>query len=89
VGAARLAASPLCTQAFRVGEAAWGIQFHAEVLLDDFEAWIAGHLNGDGVGYGPSDPAAYLAQTRERIAAWNSLGRDLFGRFLEEAAGRA
>ena len=30
-----LARSAVCTQAFRVGERAWGIQFHAEVTLDD------------------------------------------------------
>jgi GMP synthase-like glutamine amidotransferase len=85
--AARLAATPRCAQAFRVGETAWGIQFHAEVTLGDFETWITGYLEGDGVGYGPPDPAAYLAQTRERIAAWNALGRGLFGRFLDAADG--
>ena len=30
-GAAILARSPVCPQAYRIGERAWGIQFHAEV----------------------------------------------------------
>src|SRR5581483_9151050 len=30
-GAEELATSSVCTQAFRLGDTAWGIQFHAEV----------------------------------------------------------
>ncbi|HTX46753.1 MAG TPA: type 1 glutamine amidotransferase, partial [Solirubrobacteraceae bacterium] len=44
-----LAHSDRCVQAFRAGENAWGIQFHAEVTMADFESWIASHS---------SDPAA-------------------------------
>ena len=36
-----LARSEACTQAFRLGHAAWGIQFHAEVTLPMLEAWVA------------------------------------------------
>ena len=32
--------SELCAQAFRIGEAAWGIQFHAEVSAADAAKWI-------------------------------------------------
>ena len=38
-GATELARSAVCTQAFRVGERAWGIQFHAEVTLEMLRAW--------------------------------------------------
>src|SRR3954451_1429145 len=34
-GATPLARSPVCLQAYRVGEVAWGIQFHAEVSRTD------------------------------------------------------
>src|SRR3954453_3386906 len=39
-GAAILARSPVCAQAYRVGDVAWGIQFHAEVSAADTEVWI-------------------------------------------------
>ena len=30
----RMVSGPRCNQAFRLGERAWGIQFHAEVTLE-------------------------------------------------------
>jgi hypothetical protein len=80
-----LAASDSCLQAYRSGTLAWGIQFHAEVTLHDFEQWIDGH-RADGQGDGPADPDGLLVETRDLIAGWNALGRGLFGRFLDQAA---
>jgi GMP synthase (glutamine-hydrolysing) len=37
-GGFELARSAACTQAFRLGESAWGIQFHAEVTLAQVES---------------------------------------------------
>ena len=31
---------PRCNQAFRLGERAWGIQFHAEVTLETVRMWL-------------------------------------------------
>ncbi len=73
-GATALAWSERCLQAFRVGDTAWGIQFHAEVRFDDFVVWLRMY---DG------DPTALRALTEARIAGWNELGRDLCGRFLD------
>jgi GMP synthase-like glutamine amidotransferase len=43
-GAVLLAASPRCPhQAFRVGTAAWGLQFHIEVDLPMVAGWVAGN----------------------------------------------
>jgi GMP synthase (glutamine-hydrolysing) len=84
--AVALARSPVCNQAYRLGERAYGIQFHAEVTLADAESWIDDHRSDpDAVEIG-LDPDALRAETRERIAAWNRLGRELCGRFLELAA---
>jgi GMP synthase-like glutamine amidotransferase len=83
-----LAASPLCAQAYRVGSRAWGIQFHAEVTLADFESWIDYHLAHPSEGNGPADAEALRAAVREGIEAWNELGRGMFSRFLELAAAR-
>ena len=39
-GAVELARSHVCTQAFRLGDSAWGVQFHPEVTLAQVEGWI-------------------------------------------------
>jgi GMP synthase (glutamine-hydrolysing) len=77
-GAVELARSRVCTQAFRLGNA-WGVQFHPEVRGEQVEEWL---------GEDPedvSDPEALVSETRERIAAWNDLGRGLCRAFLAAA----
>jgi GMP synthase (glutamine-hydrolysing) len=82
-GAAILARSPVCSQAYRLGERAWGIQFHAEVSAADLGHWIDDYRSdGDAVRIG-IDPEALHAETEEKIADWNRLGRKLCGRFLD------
>jgi len=78
-GAVELARSPACTQAFRLGEACWGVQFHPEVTHTQLDGWIA-----DGSDP-PPDPDRLRAETAEKIARWNELGRTLCGAFLEAA----
>jgi GMP synthase (glutamine-hydrolysing) len=81
-GAVELARSPLCSQAFRLGDSAWGIQFHAEVT----EAQIADWLEYPDEGEDPADVPPDLAETtRARIEGWNELGRTLCGSFVEVA----
>jgi GMP synthase (glutamine-hydrolysing) len=77
-GAVELARSRVCTQAFRLGDSAWGIQFHAEVTGSQIERWL---FDPDA----PANPATVARETREYIAAWNDLGRALCGTFLEIA----
>jgi GMP synthase (glutamine-hydrolysing) len=78
-GADELARSERCTQALRLGERVWGVQFHPEVTLAQVESWV----------HDPEDPAPdgerLLAETRPRIEAWNALGRDLCSGFCELA----
>jgi GMP synthase (glutamine-hydrolysing) len=75
-----LARSEAATQAFRVGRAAWGIQFHAEVTLSMLEAWVA-----EDAAELPVAADDFLAQARGRIAGWNEQGRALCRAFLEVA----
>jgi GMP synthase (glutamine-hydrolysing) len=82
-GAAVLARSPVCSQAYRIGERAWGIQFHAEVTPADASKWIAEYRSDEDAVRIGVDPEALRAETDGRIADWNRLGRELCGRFLD------
>jgi GMP synthase (glutamine-hydrolysing) len=79
-GGVELARSRVCTQAFRLGESAWGIQFHAEVTRRQILRWI------EEASDDLRCPAEELiAETERRIVEWNDLGRRLCGGFLEIA----
>jgi GMP synthase-like glutamine amidotransferase len=77
-GAEELAQSASCTQAFRLGERVWGVQFHPEVTESQIEHWVV--EGGDEI-----DGPAMLEETRLRIAEWNELGRTLCEGFCELA----
>jgi GMP synthase (glutamine-hydrolysing) len=85
-GAVILARSPVCAQAYRVGEMAWGIQFHAEVTPADAGKWIDDYRSDEDAVRIGVDPDALRVETRERIGDWNRLGRELCGRFLDAIA---
>ncbi len=78
-GAVELAHSAVCTQAFRLGRNAWGVQFHPEVTLSQVQSWV------DEKEEVPIDDAALMAETSERIGAWNDLGRSLCDAFVTAA----
>lgn len=73
-----LARSPICPQAFRLAQPAWGIQFHAEVTLPQIELWT--EQNED-----EPVPRGLLSESRRRIGESNELGRRLCGAFLDSA----
>lgn len=79
-GAVELARSEVCTQAFRLGDHAWGVQFHPEVLERQVLGWIEQER-----GRAPVDLDAVAQETVERIAEWNELGSALCGAFLDVA----
>ena len=81
-GAVELARSPGCTQAFRLGERCWGVQFHPEVTATQLLSWL------DDASDPAPDPAQLRAETEANIGDWNELGRTLCESFLA-AAGRA
>ena len=77
-----LASSDAGLAAFRLGDHAWGIQFHAEVTLADAERWIRDYrTDPDAVRIG-LDPEALVAETRAKIEASNALGTGICERFL-------
>jgi GMP synthase-like glutamine amidotransferase len=81
-GAVALARSERCLQAFRAGDRAWAIQFHAEARHATVEGWVrASTPETDG----PLDLQGLRQQNAERIRGWNGFGRDLCGRWLAVA----
>ena len=76
-GSVELARSAVCTQGFRLGERAWGIQSHPEVTAAIVESWIDEEPG--------STPAGLAEETRARIGDWTELGRKLCGAFLDVA----
>jgi GMP synthase (glutamine-hydrolysing) len=84
-----LARSAVCLQAYRAGELAWGIQFHAEVSAADATRWIDEYtVDPDAIAMG-IEPDELQAETAPRIDAWNQLGRELCDRFLDVVTARA
>jgi GMP synthase (glutamine-hydrolysing) len=85
--ATELARTPVSLQAYRVGECAWGIQFHAEVSAQGALKWAREYdVDPDAVRIG-IDPDKLSSEIRERIGRWNETGRTLCGRFLDAAGG--
>jgi GMP synthase-like glutamine amidotransferase len=86
-GAVALARSELCLQAFRMEAApAWGLQFHAEVMEEELNAWLDSHHSDEGAVRIGLDPELLRTVSRERLADWNEVGRGIARRFLAEAA---
>lgn len=85
--AVELARNPACVQAFRVGDTAWGTQFHIEVTREVLLDWqraapeeLARH------GY---DNGRYQAELERYLPAHEALGRGMAERFADIAADRA
>jgi GMP synthase (glutamine-hydrolysing) len=57
-------------QAFRVGPAAWGLQYHPEVTSADFKAWMRdGHGSVRAAGQDPDTVLAAMAAAESGLAA--------------------
>lgn len=78
-GAVELARSERATQAFRLGDACWAVQFHPEVTHEQVLEWI------DDKEDPPVDPDALRTETAEKIARWNELGLRLCDAFVAAA----
>jgi GMP synthase (glutamine-hydrolysing) len=83
-GAVLVASNEACIQAFRVGDLAWGIQFHSEVTHRDLIAWIEDSREDPEADVGLE---ALRARSDRSIGRWNELGRGMAERFLAEATG--
>jgi GMP synthase-like glutamine amidotransferase len=71
-------------QAFRVGERAWGIQFHFEVDGAELEQWLeeADALTDLEATWGKSSEDVRV-EAKEHMAAHEDRGREVFRRFVD------
>jgi GMP synthase (glutamine-hydrolysing) len=76
-----LARSAICTQAFRLAQPAWGIQFHPEVTLPMLTAW-----SSEGADELPMAADELRRQSETRIDRSTDQGRALATAFLREAS---
>jgi GMP synthase (glutamine-hydrolysing) len=74
-GGIALARNPVGLQAYRIGDSAWGIQFHAEVTREIVAGWLASDGQGRNIDLDPME-------------RWGQVGRGLAERFLDVAARR-
>lgn len=79
-GACELARSDNCPQAFRLGETAWGVQFHPEVTRAILEEWVS-----ESPEELPGTAEDVLAAFDEHADEWDTIGRTLCGSFVEAA----
>jgi GMP synthase-like glutamine amidotransferase len=78
-GAVALARNSASLQGFRLGDSCWGVQFHPEVTEPQLGGWI------DDEAEQLPNAEPLRQETRERIGAWNELGRRLCRSFLAAA----
>ena len=77
--AVRLAEHPTQQQAFRIGERAWGVQFHPEARKEQVVAWWSD-------GRALPKPLPELEQELDaKLPAWSELGRRVCLAFLDAA----
>ena len=85
-GAVLLASSPrYANQAFRVGEQAWGLQFHVETPADVFRGWVA--EQADALREAGGDPDALLERTLVELPEVAALWRPVCDRFAAVVRG--
>jgi GMP synthase-like glutamine amidotransferase len=85
--ATELARSPVCTQAFRIGDSAWGTQFHIEVTRPILEDW--GREGADELARHGYDQARYRRELDEHLPDHEAIGADMGRRFAAYAESRA
>ena len=79
-GAQVLARSDCCVQAFRLGDFAWGVQFHPEITRPILEEWFS--VAPEEI---PGSPAEFLAEFDRHREDWEAFGRALCVNFVDAA----
>jgi GMP synthase-like glutamine amidotransferase len=77
-----LAASAMHSQAFRIGERAWAVQFHPEARQSNVRCWFE---EDERVGTLPRPLPELEEELETKIGGWHELGRELCLAFLAAA----
>jgi GMP synthase-like glutamine amidotransferase len=77
-----LAASAAHSQAFRIGERAWAVQFHPEARKNNVTRWFE---EDERVGTLPRPLLELEEELEAKIGGWHELGRELCLAFLAAA----
>ena len=72
-------------QAFRVGEVAWGLQFHIEATPAMVEDWARG--DADALSAEGRTPAEVAAEVQSNVLALKAAGRSVIERFAKVVTG--
>ena len=89
-GAIHLAKSDLCTnQAFRIGQHAFGLQFHVETDAELVRRWAQDDAAFARSALGSDGPAQILAQAEEGARRVCESGRLLISNILDQMLGKA
>jgi GMP synthase (glutamine-hydrolysing) len=83
-----LASSPVCLQAFRAGDCAWGVQWHPEVTGESVLHWAERYPPAPHGVPVVVDLVALRSAVAARMTATNDEGRRLCARFLSVAEAR-
>lgn len=76
-------------QAYRVGETAWGLQFHFEVDAAELEHWLGEYAKiGDLQEDWGKSPDDVRAEARANMDEHERKGKEVFGRFVKVARER-
>ena len=81
-----LATNPAALQALRVGECAWGTQFHIEATREVLMGWL--ELGGDDLAANGYPPEVYTRAIEQHYDGHAAVGRTLATRFANFAADR-
>jgi GMP synthase (glutamine-hydrolysing) len=90
-GAVPLAWTRNCrNQAYRLGERAWGLQFHLEADAALIERWIGSPAGRDEIGqhWAARRVTRIRTATRAHLPAASALGERVFGEFIALFSGR-
>jgi GMP synthase-like glutamine amidotransferase len=86
-GAVELARNPTCLQAFRLGQFAWGTQFHIEVTREILLEWA--RWGGEDLAQAGYTQDRYMEELERNLPPHEEIGRGMAERFAEVAATRA
>ena len=83
----RLAETDACpNQAFRIGDHAFGLQFHAEVDANMARDWAQEDADFVVGALGPSGPARIIAEAEQAVSRMRAPGDRLLGNILDRLA---